>query len=410
MAIHPRRVKTLIVLLLTGMLWLQALLAWNAREQLRQGYSDFATLYGAGTIVREGLGRQLYDERTQFRVQRGFAPDVLIRQGAFPYMHAPFEAAVFVPFSLLSYFHAYLLWNLINLVVLCSVPWVLRPYLGILRGGPPLLWVLVAAAFFPIFIAFLQGQDIIFLLLFFTLTFISLKNGREFAAGAWLGLGLFRFHLVIPLLLVLVLRRRGKAVLGFSAVALALGLISVAVVGWKAMAGYPAYVWRVENVLGAVSADMPSLRGFLDSMIGISFAPGFNMVVVALTSIALVIFAASFWKPANSDRQFDLCFSLCVTISVMVGYHAFIYDLSLLLLPLLILANRFREIRQADGYTRLALLVPAGLLFLSPLQAMLVLRSGRVCLLVPVLLVWIWGMARLLAADNPSSAPLPIRA
>jgi len=62
------------------------------------------------------------------------------------------------------------------------------------------------------------------------------------------------------------------AVLGFAAlpletlalVALALGIISVAIVGWEGALHYPGYVWHLESISGRgsiVAADMPNLRG-----------------------------------------------------------------------------------------------------------------------------------------------------
>ena len=52
-------------------------------------------------------------------------------------------------------------------------------------------------------------------------------------AGCCLGLGIFRFHLVLPLVLILLYRRRGKVLFGFVATAALLGLISVAIIGWE---------------------------------------------------------------------------------------------------------------------------------------------------------------------------------
>jgi len=45
--------------------------------------------------------------------------------------------------------------------------------------------------------------------------FVSLKRGRLFLAGALLGLGLFRFHIVVPLMLLFVVRKQWKVIRGF---------------------------------------------------------------------------------------------------------------------------------------------------------------------------------------------------
>jgi len=180
--------RTLLTLFLAGMLSLHLLLAWDATDLIRKGYPDFTIFYSAGKIVRQGLGSKLYDEQTQYRVQQEFAAGVSIRQGPLPYNHPPFEALIFVPFTWLPYFTAYLLWDLVNLLILVALPSLLRPHVPLLQRVPVAGWLFVSLAFFPVFVALLQGQDIILLLLLFTLAFVSLKSRADFAAGCWLGL------------------------------------------------------------------------------------------------------------------------------------------------------------------------------------------------------------------------------
>src|ERR1700719_1529615 len=64
-------------------------------------------------------------------------------------------------------------------------------------------------------------------LLFVTLAFTALRCHRSFAAGCWLGLGLFKFHLVLPLALVLALQKgRNGFLRGFALMAVALAAVS----------------------------------------------------------------------------------------------------------------------------------------------------------------------------------------
>ena len=78
------RLKGAVFLYLTGMVMIHAVVFWSVRESVRKGYSDFTIYYCAGTIVRRGLGHQLYDNVTQFKVQREFSPEVAIRLDALP--------------------------------------------------------------------------------------------------------------------------------------------------------------------------------------------------------------------------------------------------------------------------------------------------------------------------------------
>src|SRR5512143_2782927 len=194
---NKRSAGKLLVIFLTGMFLMHALVFFALRDKIREGYPDFSIFYTAGTIVRRGDAGRLYDTALQFHIQREFASQVFIRQGSSPYNHPPFEALVFAPLSGLTYPTAYSLWDLANLLILAALPILLRPHVPLLRQHGVALWWLAILAFFPVFAALLQGQDSIPLLLLFSLAYIALRKNQQFAAGCWLGLGLFRFHLVL---------------------------------------------------------------------------------------------------------------------------------------------------------------------------------------------------------------------
>ena len=319
------------------------------------------------------------------------------RFGALPYNHPPFEALAFVPLSRIPYFAAYLLWDFANLLILFGLPFVLRPQIPVLQRTPVFWFPLAAVAFFPIFIALLQGQDIILLLLLFALVYVALKENAEFSAGCWLGLGLFRFHLVLPLILILCLQKKRRAILGFLTVATGLGLISIAVVGWKGALAYPGYVWHLEAIGGhgsIVPADMPNLRGLVATTLARRASHFVSDGLIALLSIGLFLFVSAKWKITAADPTFDLGFSLATVATVLASYHAFAYDLSLLLLPVLLLVNHLETTASCRGRRRFMLLGPIFVLFFSPLQMILRFRYGQLNLLALALLFLLWGIAR----------------
>jgi hypothetical protein len=386
--------RKLLVPFLTGVFLLHALIFWSLRGKIRQGYSDFSIFYTAGRIIRQGSADRLYDTSLQFQIQRQFGSQVYIRKGALPYNHPPFEALLFVPLARLSYPTAFTAWDLLNLAILATLPLLLRPYVPLLQRSAAVLWWLAMLAFFPVFTALLQGQDSIPLLLLFSLVYIAFRKNQEFAAGCWLGLGLFRFHLVLPLILILLLHQKRKALLGFLLVAIALGLLSIGVVGWKAALHYPAYVWNVEKSTGAFSsliAAMPNLRG----LVHVFFPPTLSVTVgVSIVSALLLLAAWLQWDESALDRRFDLSFSLTTVATVLVSYHVLAHDLCLLLLPLLLLANDFDKSGLPQGGKRIALLGPMIVLFLSPVQMLLWFHFGQFSLLAAVLLLWFYGISR----------------
>jgi hypothetical protein len=239
-----------------------------------------------------------------------------------------------------------------------------------------------------------QGQDTLLLLLIFTLVLIFQKKNADFAVGCCLGLGLFRFHSVLPLVLVLLLMRKRNAVLGFMSIAVVLLLVSIGLVGWRTVVHYPEYVMHLEAV-GAggaiVPANMPTIHGLLDPIIRARLGNLGTTAFVGIVS-AVLLFVAAYW-PRNRQVNFDLHFSLVLVITVLVSYHAYAHDLSLLLLPQILVANYLLSHSISES-VKLSIVVPMFLLFLSPLYVILWFRYSYMNLLGLVLLWWAWQLWR----------------
>jgi len=398
LTMQAAKLKFAVFLYLAGMVAIHAAVAWNVRESVRKGYSDFSIYYCAGTIVRQGLGRQLYDNTTQFKVQQEFSPGVAIRHGALPYTHPPFEAMLFVPFTYIPYPSAFALWDLANLVMLISLPFLLRPHLRQLENYRWPLWVFASLGFFPIFFALLQGQDAIVLLFLYTLAFVCLKKNRDACAGAWLALGLFKPHLVLPFVFLLLMQGRKKALYGFLPTAALLALVSIAIVGREGMVQYPHYVVHLEATMaqGAiVPSDMPNLRGLVymllhgDSYVG---------AVALASSLGLLILAA--WQGRGATDFLDLKFSLGAFVAVLVSYHAMGYDLSMLMLPVFLLTNELLGKDEARGWPDFLTMAAIAVLFFSPLQLVLLMRGDRLALMGWAVLALFLGIAGQISRSN----------
>jgi hypothetical protein len=367
------KLKFAIFAYFAGTVAIYAAILWNMRELVRQGYPDFAIYYRAGTMVRRGLGRQLYADTTQVNEQREFSPEVAVRLRALPYNHLPFEAALFIPFTYVSFPWAFALWDLANLAMLVTLPFLLRSHLSELQNYSWPLWVLTSLAFFPIFVALLQGQDAILLLFLYALAFVCLKKNHDAFAGAWLALGLFKPHLVLPFVFLLVLQERKKILYGFLPMAAVLALVSTAIVGREGIQRYPAYVAHLEQTLAGgaiVPSDMPNLRGALDLFL--SSVPHLVAAVLVI-SLGLLLYAALECRRIGKNL-FDLKFSLAVITAVLVSYHALIYDLSVLMVPILLLANQLLAEDKFRGYRSALTIMAMATFFFAPLQLLLSLR------------------------------------
>jgi glycosyl transferase family 87 len=386
------RIRRLALLFLAGMLVIHVGVWWSARKQLQAGYQDFTTFYAAGRILSSGDSSRLYDSALQRQVEQEFAPQPVSHKGLLPYLHPPIEAVIFLPLAKLPYFDAYLLWDAISVLAMAVALLILRQHLPRVRGEPAWLLILAGMAFFPVFTALLQGQDDILLFLFFALSYSAMKRNSDFAAGCWLGLATFRFQIVLPLILILVLRKAWRTLSGFTLVAGLMGLASIAVVGWQAALHYPSYVMQTSRIaVGPIVPElMPNLRGLVDVVSGHPDSYPVSIGITVLLSAGLLWVVSKRWKTSLPDLV-DLSWSLGIIAALLASYYTYLYDLSLLLIPVLLISN-YRRSESENDVAWLAL-GPMLVLFVAPF-IVLCFRYKMAFLITLLLLVSFWGLVR----------------
>jgi len=278
---------------------------------LRNGYQDFTAFYHGAEMVRAGQAAQLHD------------------------LHPPFEELLFVPLTYLSYFPAYAVWTFLNVVMMMLSLGMVRRTFAETKRLSPLFLILSVAAFAPAVRALMQGQDSVLLLLLVTISLFLLVKGRVVLAGAVLGCGLFKFHLVLPLALVLAVRRP-RLWLGLCPVAAVLVAIWAMMTGWHGIADYGHVVVDVENhgAGGTPIAEMPNLRGLIAELAGKS---GGSSVTVAAIVCATAALGIVLWKVGRRATGARFGFAAASVTCILVGYHAVTHDLTLLLPVVLML-------------------------------------------------------------------------
>ena len=373
-------------------------LVFRLVPSLRNGYQDFTIFYSGARLIRNGQASALYDLATQYQEQLTFA-HVPIRQGPLPYNHPPFEALLFVPFTLLDYWPAYLLWTAINLIMLAVSVIFLRRHFHRLASIPIFMWGLGATAFYPVTIAIMHGQDVILLLLLFVLAIICLDRGNDATAGALLAAGLFRPQLALPLV-VLIAIRRWRVLVGFAPVAVVLVAISMAIVGWNGSIEYVRFVLHLEEI-GARAYDplsVPNLRGLIVGLTGLSVSGRWTAILILGSS--LVVFFAALRRIRNGRDSMVFVSSLAVVTTILVSFHALVHDLSLLLPISLFLL--FRSVDFGGEKVDVGALFLVFLLFLTPLYAFLLLLVKRFFWFSLVLLwLYLWLLQTPVTEDLP---------
>ncbi len=416
-------------LLVAALLWMtinNGVMLWNTRTQIRHGYGDFASFYTAGTLVRRGLGAELYDHRAQWKVQQEFASQVEIREGPLPYIRPPFEALLFAVFARWPYVTALGLWTGLKLALLVAIP------ILVAWGGPsqsraspgessssgsslsgswkePIpLWSvgLLALGTFPEFMDLLLGQDAPLLAFLFAITYWQLAKNRDAGAGLALGLALFKFQLVIPCALALWIAGRKRVWLGFVISGVAVLALSYGVVGWSGLLRYPRDLLALNHATGVgliTPENQMNLRGLLIFVVGRVPYPGRIHWALAPVALAAIVYAGVLWRKAG-DRRLAEGFGLSIIVAITTSYYAYEYDLLLLMIPLVAMLARREETQPAGD--RITRYLEAGgwlLLLLTPLYWFARVQLKAECLMtLPVLALGVAWARKLRGARSSS--------
>jgi hypothetical protein len=270
-----------------------------------------------------------------------------------------------------------------------------------LRSIAPWKFVIGSLAFSPVFGCLFQGQDSILMLLFCALAFNALKKNADLLGGCWLALAAFKFQFMIPIVLLLFIWRRGRVALGFGAVALVLAVISVELVGVASLLRYPGYVLQIAKTprLGGVPPQfLPNLHGLATGWPGpLSGTTG--AVLAALISILVFLFAAQKGWASEYPARLELQFSLAVVVSGLIAWQTNTHDLSLLVLPLVLITDHCLSSTRRPPAKRFDLLLPTLPLLIGPLWMVLWLVFAKLNLMAIPLLWWAWRIGKELSSD-----------
>lgn len=366
---------------------------------------DFSPIYAAATILHQGKGSKLYNIEEQSRVEKSFGRNKILI-----YDHPPFEAILFEPIAKLSYTGAYVLWGAVNVLLWLLFLSVLRPFAPVPRMD--LHYFMLCSLFFPIWSALMQGQTSILLLVSFSLTFVLLERHKDYQAGIFLGLGLFKFPLVLPFAAICFLRSKWKMMMGFATAATLLAALSFLAVG---PAGVISYIRMLAAAAGKSSAlpyatlkpwEMPTLTSFLMTFLVPSVSPRLVAIAAAVLGGILVLITAGIWRyheKSAAGNSSGLMFAGALTVSLITSPYLNVHDLSLMLIAVLLVLGSPQWASRSPWAKILTACI--WILYFPPAYLFL-LRHGKMSLLFPVLLCF--TLAAFILAANPSPRkPLP---
>jgi hypothetical protein len=332
-----RTFKLIFVPLLIFSLVAQCAVVWTQLQDIRDGHFDFPLYYGAAKIINDGSGAQLYNLEVQNRYQKEFR--VAHHDRTLPFNHPPYELLTLLIPAKFSFPVAHMLWAAMNVFLLAVILFRLFPFLD---ERHRFLFALMLFAYFPVITALKMGQDSVITTFLLTETFVSLKKRRYATAGSLLALGLYKPQFVLPLLGIFLLHFRWRLIFGFWFTGMALGVISLTMVGRDGLIGLLS-LWLPMIQRGNVVWPelMINLRGLVYMILDLSGQTWATNALTLALSILTYAITVRLW-PQSTDEQSDLfalLFALAVVTTTLVSFHAYSYDGTLLIIPLIIMLN-----------------------------------------------------------------------
>jgi hypothetical protein len=306
---------------------------------------DFEFLYVAGYQVRTHPS-QIYDLAQQDILQRTLSG----KPGSMAFYHPPYEALLFAPLSLLRFRTAYFAFIAINMLFLMAAFLAARrtfsSIIPFLQPRPGLIFF----TFIPLYAAIILGQDAILSLMLYCMAWNQLESGKDLNGGLILALAIFKYQIVLPVAVLIAIRRGWRFSSGFLLGSAGVGLVSFCLVGFRGLKDYLGVMRGVtyfdhpalarEFTLVPQPNCMPNLAGLIYEFSShfLHSAVAFNALVTAC-SVALLVWCAHLIR--RSDAR--AAFAIAVIGGLLLSYHLLIYELTILLLPIALLAGRIHR-------------------------------------------------------------------
>ena len=364
--------------------------------------TDHIYFYVMGSLMLEGRADALYDPAAHLAEgRRRITPDLALYAPHSNY--GPQIAWAFAPFARLSYGWSLTLFLLLTAVLYFASVWLAwRDLPGLAPYGS--LVALLAAASPSFLTLFRYAQLSALSLVLLSLVLFALRRDRRILAGLALGSMVFKPQLGVVPGIVMVAAGEWRVAAAAAIAAAAQLAVAWAVSGTGVMGQYFGVLWQLvrdPSLVQIYPTEVHSIRGFLNLLIP---SPPVVYALSLATLIAILIAGVRVWR---SNATIDLRWGTVILLTVLASPHLLTYDLVLLTIPLLTIAD-WAVTHRADARHRLnsiALL----LAYLAPFSSNLArLWPVQISVIVFATLAWM-GVRLCWGGQQPvSSSQFPV--
>jgi len=268
--------------------------------------------------VLEGRFAGLHDPELQLERERRLVPGL---PTVVPFVRPLFYAVALAPIAMLPYQTAFVVWIVLQVSLLFGC-W----YWAYRRFGPMAL--MVAAFYQPAPLGIATGQDCVELLVILIFAYELMRLERPMAAGAVLALMLLKFHLVLLWPFVLLMQRRWRMLAGYCVAAVVEVLVCLGLGGVRGAETYIALLQNKNLDRLSPSPELMISHEGLAANLGVD--GGWVAAVVVLVVVGTILARirnAPLWQT----------FALTSFGSLVIVPHVYVYDATLLMLPIWLL-------------------------------------------------------------------------
>ena len=276
---------------------------------------DFLNMYTGAELARQGRFDELHDPAVQLAVERTHVPAL---RSVVPFVRPAVYALAIAPLAVAPFDTALWLWVGFHSALLLACCWWASRRFG---ADAFLLGMLFA----PAALGIVHGQDCVLMLALVCAAWEAHLRGRPVLTGVFLGLCVFKFHLVLLIPVALLMRRAWRELSGFVATAAALALATLLLGGFAGARQYVALLTANDiERLSPTPEKMVNVHAFLANA-GIE-SPAASLLLGACVA------AAGLWIARRGE--WPLAFAAMLTASTVMAPHVYGYDLALLAVPL----------------------------------------------------------------------------
>jgi alpha-1,2-mannosyltransferase len=329
---RSRRHATVHAVLLGVFCWITAAIVYFAGPGERtivgplKG-ADFVHFYTLGHLATSGQVDTLYNMKALHDAQVALVP--ASEPDLYPTVYPPQAALLFAPFSHWPYQQALLLWSALTIGLYAAIVYLTwRRVAGRVTDRP--LAFAAAAAFPPVFTLVLYGQISIVVVLAFWLGWLALERGRPYLAGAAFGLLALKPQFGIALAAIVLAGGEWRMLAGAVSSVVAQAAAVWLMLGTAAFAGFASSIpitvksadWLVAEP--HTSHSLRAVTRLLPNWAGLPLWAGLVGLVLWYT--------VKCWR---SQAPLRVRLGVVIVASLLVNPHVIIYDVTLLVLPLL---------------------------------------------------------------------------